>query len=310
MTPNLSDIKTGFPKLDQITGGLGKSDLVLFVSPSSEGTIALAMNIATHLLFAKRPQPVLFFSLGISHHEILSRFIAADAKINLERIRTGSFVRNRWQDLTASAARFAEAPLYLNSTCMTAPSIISVSTDLQNKLRGKNESLALIVIDQVRYLRPCDTRWDLPDHSGASWQAVHEFMDHTEIAYSLNNSDSASGDLTATALKQLASDLEVTVLALYQHPTPNTKQAKSSLASSDRLRKIENDFRNAADIIAIIDIADHVPQSVSDARIKVAKNAHGRTGSISMYFESARSRFTTLDGRSDRRRDHGDPWGR
>ena len=285
-------IKTGFTELDQLTGGLRKSDLILLASTSDQGNTALAMNIATNLLFADSPQPVLLFSMEMKNHAIMSHFIAAEAKVDLNEIRNGSFKRERWQDLTTAAARFAESPLHLNSTCMTLSSIISAATDLQNKLRGTNGGLGLIVIDQLRYMQQSRSTYDAFNEKGDSRKAVHDFIDRIEATVHFGGSQGGiPGDLPA--LKQLAKDLDVAVLVLHQLPSKiKPESRRSQLVQPDPFRGFDDHLENsAADMIAFIDL-DFSHRERKDAQIAIAKNAHGETGSISLRYDREYARFT------------------
>ena len=59
----------------------------------------------------------------------MQRFIASEAKVNLKDIRTGYFKRDRWQDLTGAAARFSDAPLFINDNPgMTVMSVRTISS--------------------------------------------------------------------------------------------------------------------------------------------------------------------------------------
>ena len=108
----VTGISSGLKDFDRLTSGFQKSDLVLIAARPSQGKTALALNIAANVVLADNPVPVLVFSMEMSKHAIMERFIASEARVNLQQVRNGFFPRNRWTDLTNSAARFSEAPLY------------------------------------------------------------------------------------------------------------------------------------------------------------------------------------------------------
>src|SRR6202142_2239622 len=86
----LSGITTGFPKLDEMTGGLHGGELFILAARPSMGKTALAMNIAQHV--ATHPQihkPVAVFSLEMSSASLLTRLLCAAARVDQHKYRAG-----------------------------------------------------------------------------------------------------------------------------------------------------------------------------------------------------------------------------
>ena len=81
-------IPTGFEKLDNLLSGLQKSDFVVLAARPSFGKTALALDIARHAAVEKKI-PVGIFSLEMSTPQLVDRFIAAEAHVDLWKLRTG-----------------------------------------------------------------------------------------------------------------------------------------------------------------------------------------------------------------------------
>ena len=79
----LQGVRTGLHDLDEMTGGLKKSDLIILAARPSMGKSALALNIA---LAAARDVPVLVFSLEMSKAQLVDRLISSVSGVNLKRI--------------------------------------------------------------------------------------------------------------------------------------------------------------------------------------------------------------------------------
>ncbi|KKU53158.1 MAG: Primary replicative DNA helicase [Parcubacteria group bacterium GW2011_GWA2_47_10b] len=108
-------IPTGFEKLDNLLSGLQKSDFVVLAARPSFGKTALALDIARHAAVEKKI-PVGIFSLEMSTPQLVDRFIAAEAHVDLWKLRTGrlSEANNDFQRINDALARLAEAPIYID----------------------------------------------------------------------------------------------------------------------------------------------------------------------------------------------------
>ncbi len=89
----LSGIPTGFADLDQLLGGLHKTDLIILAGRPSMGKTALATNIAFKMVNSnsmddeKKKNVVGFFSLEMSSEQLATRILAEYTNISSERIR-------------------------------------------------------------------------------------------------------------------------------------------------------------------------------------------------------------------------------
>ena len=79
-------VETGFTKLDQMTGGLHASELVILAARPSMGKTAFAMNIAENVVMKSR-QPTLFISLEMASIELIERMLCSVSRVNGHRLR-------------------------------------------------------------------------------------------------------------------------------------------------------------------------------------------------------------------------------
>ena len=84
----LRGLSTGFADLDNYLGGLQRADLIILAARPSLGKTSLALNIAANAAI-KEKASVGVFSLEMSNDQIVDRLIAAQANIDLYRLRTG-----------------------------------------------------------------------------------------------------------------------------------------------------------------------------------------------------------------------------
>src|SRR5438128_794372 len=79
-SPPRSGIPTGFPRLDEMTGGLETGELFLLAARPSIGKTALALNIAANVAI-RQGRYVGIFSLEMSKESLLERLIVSEARV-------------------------------------------------------------------------------------------------------------------------------------------------------------------------------------------------------------------------------------
>lgn len=265
----VTGIPTGLRAFDKMTTGFQRSDLILIAARPSQGKTAIALNMVAHAVLEKN-LPVLFFSLEMNRHAIMQRFIASEAKVNLKDIRTGYFKRDRWQDLTGAAARFAEAPLYINDNPgMTVMSVRTISRQLMTRLRQDKKALGMVVIDYLQLLR-----------GGGGGRQENRQQEVSEIS---------------RGLKQLARELNVPVIALSQ--LSRASEDKSRLDNRPKLSDLRESgsLEQDADVVAMIHREGYYkpndPTLENKAEIIIAKQRQGPTGSVPVTFLRSITRF-------------------
>ncbi len=148
-------IETGYYRLDELTSGLQKQDLVILAARPGVGKTALALNIASHCA-VRHSLKVAVFSLEMSAVALVRRLLAAEARINVKRLTRGLLSKTAdahegapdWQRLAEAADRLAEAPLWIDDTAG-----ISV-LELRGKCRRMmmEHGLDLVVVDYLQLM--------------------------------------------------------------------------------------------------------------------------------------------------------------
>lgn len=146
-------LETGFFRLDELTSGLQKQELIILAARPGIGKTALALNIAANVALRRRLN-VALFSLEMSGVALVRRLLAAEARINLRRLtrgllsRRGSDEPSDWDRLVEAADLLADAPLWIDDTA--AITIL--------ELRGACRRLAmergldLVVVDYLQLM--------------------------------------------------------------------------------------------------------------------------------------------------------------
>lgn len=262
---NVRGISTGFEKLDNLLSGLQRSDLIVLASRPSLGKTSLALDIARNAAVNFKT-PVAIFSLEMSTQQLIDRFIAAEARVDLWKLRTGrlSEASNDFQRINDALARLAEAPIYIDDA---ATSNILQMRAMARRLQSEVD-LGLIVIDYLQLMQP----------RTPSDNMVQQI---TEISRSL---------------KQLARELNVPVLALSQLSRA-VEQRHPPIPRLSDLRE-SGSIEQDADVVMFIYREDKVKRDSNRpniAEILVEKHRNGPTGRVDLYFSPEKVSFSNLD---------------
>jgi replicative DNA helicase len=184
----LTGITSGFTRLDRITSGFQKSDLIIIAARPGMGKTALVLSIARNAsLGSKPPKGVAIFSLEMSSRQLVTRMISAESEIPGEKLKKGTLADYEWMQLNKKIDDLNQAPIFIDDT--PALSVF----ELRSKCRRLKEQhqIEMIIIDYLQLMRGDDAN----NKNGNREQ---------EVSY------------ISRSLKALAKELDVPVLALAQ----------------------------------------------------------------------------------------------
>ncbi len=145
-------ISTGFTDLDNMLSGFQKSDLIILAARPSLGKSALALDIGRRV--AVRKVPVGIFSLEMSKDQVIDRFLAAQAQVDLWRLRTGklssSGERNDFEKLQQALGVLSEIPLFIDDTA--SPNVLQMRA-MARRLQA-TQGLGLLIVDYLQLMEP------------------------------------------------------------------------------------------------------------------------------------------------------------
>jgi replicative DNA helicase len=260
----VTGVATGFDKIDDITSGLQKSDLIIIAGRPSMGKTAFALNIAQYAAL-EMGVPVAIFSLEMAKEQLATRMLAAEARVDSQRLRKGFLGETDWPKLTTAAGRLSEAPIYIDDT----PAITVIEMKAKSRRLKAEAGLGLIILDYLQLMR------------GSAYKDSRE-QEISEISRSL---------------KALAKELSVPVIALSQlnRKVEDRTSRRPQMADLRESGAIEQD----ADLIAFI-YRDEVYNRSDDnpekgiAEIIIGKQRNGPTGTVKLAFQEKYTRFENL----------------
>jgi len=260
-------LPTGFLDLDNILAGFQKSDLIILASRPSMGKSSLALNIGTNIAINQKV-PVGVFSLEMSKDQVVDRLIAAQANVDLWRLRTGKLSSdgedNDFSRIQEALGVLAETPIYIDDA---ASSNILQMRAMARRLQAE-KGLGLIIVDYLQLMEP------------------------------RTSSDSIVSQVTeiSRSLKNLARELNVPVLALSQLSRA-VEQRSPQIPRLADLRE-SGSLEQDADVVLFIYREDRYNTDTSRkniADIIIAKHRNGPVGKVEFYFDEGRVSFRSLE---------------
>ncbi len=251
-------LSTGYSDLDHMITGLNKSDFILIAARPAVGKTAFALNIASNV--AKQSgKAVAIFSLEMSKEQLAQRLLSSEALVELQKLLTGSLTDDDWVKIARATQTLAASGIFVDDNA-----IVTVP-EIKAKLR-RIKNLGLVVIDYLQLMT-----------SGRSIQ--NRVQEVSEITRNL---------------KLMAKELNVPVITLSQlsRSIESRSEHKPMLSDLRESGSIEQD----ADIVMFLhrEALYNEAESVNDAKCIVAKNRHGETGTISLYWDGQFTRYSSV----------------
>lgn len=149
MDGGLTGITTGFSKLDEMTSGMQKSDLIILAARPAMGKTAFALSLARNAA-VKGKASVMIFSLEMAKEQLTQRLLSMESKVDLQTLKTGRLERRDWDDLNVALDILSNSNIHIDDTAG-----ISIM-DMKSKCRRlKAEAgLDLVIIDYLQLMNP------------------------------------------------------------------------------------------------------------------------------------------------------------
>lgn len=269
----LTGLPTGYAKLDDMTAGWQKSDLVIIAARPAMGKTAFALSLARNIAVDYK-NPVGFFSLEMSNVQLVNRLIANVCEIDSKKILNGQLDEMEWKQFDNNIGRLSEAPIYLDDT--PGMSIFELRTKARRMV--KEHGVKIIMIDYLQ----------LMNANGAKFGSRQE-----EVS------------TISRSLKGLAKELDIPVIALSQLNRDVEKRDNNPDSGVDSHIPQMSDLRESgaieqdADMIIFIHrpeyyrlmVDAHGNSTKGKAQIVIAKHRKGATGDVFLDFKGQYTKF-------------------
>lgn len=186
-TETLTGLPTGMPELDEATGGLQSSDLVVIAARPSVGKTALLLQIVRAM--AEKGRATALFSLEMSGKQLTDRLTSAVGVIDGTLLRRPKAMdESDWSRWARGCEAISGLPIYIDDTPGIGLEAVGArARQLKAELDETDTPLGAIAIDYLQLMKKGKAE----------------------------NTTTAIGDITA-GLKALAKELDVVVILLSQ----------------------------------------------------------------------------------------------
>ena len=251
-------VSTGFPSIDRVLGGgFRRRDLIVLGGDVGAGKSSLALAIA--LRVAERGEPAVVMTGEMDEERLWERALAIEGRVKLDDIRRGKLSDESRAALGAAAVRMRERPL------TWLPMAGGRLDDVASRLASTGS--ALTVVDFLQMLPP----------EGAPREQ------HEELAAAVRK------------LKEVAaaSNSALLLVAQLPHHDPKRRDPRPELDDFGALGAV----KYHADVVLGLYREEmyNMQRGVEGAtEIIVAKNRHGTTGFVDLFFYREWMRFEDM----------------
>jgi replicative DNA helicase len=263
----VTGVPTGFTKLDELTAGFQKSDLVILAGRPGMGKTALGLNIAKNAAVDSNI-PVAIFSLEMSKEQLSFRMLSSEARIDSSRLRRGFISQDDWIKITDSAGILSQAPIFIDDS----PNITALEIRAKSRRLKMEKDIGLIIIDYLQLMK-------------GRASAERRDLEISEISRSL---------------KALAKELDLPVVALSQlnRKLEERSDKRPQLSDLRESGALEQD----ADVVAFLYRdelykRDENNPNKGKAELIVSKQRNGPTGFCILTFLDTYTRFENYAAR-------------
>ena len=106
-------LATGFKRLDELTSGFQKSDLVIVAARPAMGKTAFVLNIAQNAA-VKSGATVLIFSLEMAKAQLGQRLLAMESRVEMQKLKTGNIERNDWERINMALDSLSKTNIHID----------------------------------------------------------------------------------------------------------------------------------------------------------------------------------------------------
>lgn len=250
----ITGVPTGFSALDRKTGGFHNGELVILAARPSIGKTALMLDMTRHI---SRSHYVGILSLEMSQDQLTQRMIAAQGKVNLQRMRDGSLDSSDWAKITKAMGQLEGNKLLINDS--GSPTI-----------------------DQIGAI-------------AGQWKSQHNirclFVDYLQLISCPGENRQQQISEISRRLKMIAKNLNIPVVALSQlnRQVEQRADGKPTLSDLRESGAIEQD----ADIVMMLYRPGRYKDGVDEkqTQLLIEKHRNGATGEIEMVFTKEYTTF-------------------
>lgn len=262
----LLGLPTGYPKLNDLTGGFQRGQFIVLAGRPSMGKTSLALNIVNHLSCPKRAdqarEPTAIFSMEATKEIIAQNLVCIHMGVDAHKFRSGHLAADEFDQIIQVGFGVLErAPVYIDDSPAGMP-IVTLRAKARRMVARKQ--VRLVIVDYLQLL------------SSSAGPEKNRQQEVAEIS---------------RGLKALASELKIPVVAVCQL----SRQAEMRGGHRPQLSDLRESgaIEQDADLVLMMHREDYYDpkDKPGEATLIVAKNRNGPVGDVPLTFIRNEMRF-------------------
>jgi replicative DNA helicase len=255
-------LPTGFRDLDELLGGLQKSDLVIFAGRPGVGKTSFLLSVALNA--ARLGARIGIFTMEMGVEQITQRLVSMETGINSQKLRLGQLTPQEYSRFVEASSRMSGLSVFIDDTPALTP------TQMRAKCRRLQHEFGidLIILDYIQLM-----------NAGTNYENNRV----QEVSY------------ISRSLKELARELNVPLFSAAQLSRAVEQRQDKRPVLSD-LRE-SGSLEQDSDVVMFLyrdAVYNEATEFPNQADVIVSKHRNGPTGTISLYFEKTVTKF--MDG--------------
>ncbi|MGB2799774.1 MAG: replicative DNA helicase [Dehalococcoidia bacterium] len=141
-------VYSGFRVLDDIIGGLRRSDMIVLAARPSLGKTSLALGIARNAA-VQQGAHVAIFSVEMSRAQLVQRLLSSEAGVDTKRLRLGEQTEAEERRMMEATGVLSEAPIFIDDS----PALRVVEMKSKARRLHYERGIDLVVVDYMQLIR-------------------------------------------------------------------------------------------------------------------------------------------------------------
>jgi len=269
----ISGLRTGFPDVDQMIGGMERGNLVYVAARPSMGKTSYLLNCIDNITDMDPQAVIAVFSYETTKQALLLRMICSRARVNLQRYKSNFMSEADWKRFDQAMFELRQKNIFFDDSYSTNTSTMLAKCLQLKAIKGR---LDFVAADYLQLMPPPPVK----------------------LRYENRQQEVST---QSRELKGTAKILDCPLMALSQLSRAPESRAdhRPQLADLRESGSLEQD----ADIVKFIfrkpwylKQAGQPVEDPTESEVIVAKNRDGETGTIPLRFDEVHTRF---DSRAD-----------
>lgn len=140
-------LPTRFRGVDELLGGLQKSDLLIFAGRPGMGKTSFLLSIALNTARSNNSR-VAIFTMEMGREQIVQRLLSMETGINMQRLRLGKLEPQEWSRFVEASGRLSQFQIFIDDT----PALTPMQMRAKCRRLAREHGIDLVIVDYLQLM--------------------------------------------------------------------------------------------------------------------------------------------------------------